>query len=127
MLNTIDGDALKQAILDLFEEWLAWQREKPHWEGADAATRERIERSMPPNLLPPGYYSLARYLLWLEGRLQVGAPVREMTAVEADGLYALAEARKEFARQHPPCTRCGELQDGRFALMCWSCGLEFER
>jgi hypothetical protein len=73
-----------------------------------------------------GYYRWGNYLIWLEGRLQVGAVVREMTALEAGGLYALAQARHKFEREHPPCSSCGERQDNRAALMCWSCGQEFK-
>jgi hypothetical protein len=127
MLVSINGDALQQALFDLFEESFCWMREAPHGKDIDAAERERIERTLAPRLLSPGYYKLARHLLWLEARLKVGVPIAAMTAREADGLCAAARARNEWERGHPPCSKCGERQDTRFALMCWNCGCEFTK
>jgi hypothetical protein len=124
---SINGDALQQALFGLFEESFCWQREAPHGKEIDAAERERIEGTLAPRLLSPGYYKLGEYLLWLEARVKVGVPIAAMTAAEADGLCAVARARNEWEREHPTCAKCGERQDTRFALMCWSCGQEFQK
>jgi hypothetical protein len=126
-VTAINGDALQQALLDLFEEGFCWQREAPRGKEVDAAELARIEGTLAPRLLSPGYYKLAEYLLWLEARLKVGVPIAAMTTVEADGLCAVARARNEWERGHPTCAKCGERQDTRFALMCWSCGCEFAK
>src|ERR1017187_3632430 len=127
MLSSINGDALQQALLDLFEESFTWLREKPPGKKADAAELARIESTLAPRLLSPGYYKLAQYLLWLEARMKAGVSIKEMTAGEADGLCAVVQARNEWERGHPPCSKCGDRQDTRFALMCWSCGQEFQK
>src|ERR1039458_5692339 len=113
-MSSINGDALQQALLDLYEESFTWQREKPDRE--DAAAVERVERSLAPRLLSPGYYKRAEYLLWLEARMKVGVPIAAMTAIEADGLCALARARNQWEGKHPPCAKCGERQDNLGAL-----------
>jgi len=84
-------------------------------------------RSLPERKLSPGFYRLGEYLLWLEQNIRATVPFESMAAFEAQGLCVLSRARNDFESNHPPCGRCGELQDGRFALMCWSCGLEFKR
>jgi NADH pyrophosphatase NudC (nudix superfamily) len=127
MLSSINGDALQQALLDLFEESFTWLREKPRGKDVDAAELARIESTLAPRLLSPGYYKLGEYLLWLEARLKAGVPIAAVAAVEADGLCAVARARNEWERGHPPCSKCGERQDTRFALMCWNCGQEFAK
>ncbi|MGB8887113.1 MAG: hypothetical protein WCC87_10350 [Candidatus Korobacteraceae bacterium] len=128
-----DEVGLKQALLDLFEESLAWSRLQSSLEKGDERSRESKLRSLPERKLSPGFYRLGEYLLWLERRIQAAGPLlrlcggESIAGFEAEGLCVLSQARNEFERKHPPCGRCGELQDGRFVLMCWSCGLEFKR
>jgi hypothetical protein len=122
-----DEAGLKQALMELFEESLASARMASSLETSDEWNRERMLSSLPQRKLSPGFYRFGGYLLWLERGIQVGAPIDGMTSFEATGLRALSEARNEFERKHPPCGRCGELQDGRFVLMCWNCGMEFNK
>ena len=122
-----DGDAVKQALICLFEESLAWHRLKPTLESTDEADRELQLQSLPERKLSPGFYRLAEYLMWLGARMQATALRLDLLSFEAEGLCILSQARSEFESNHPPCGRCGEMQDSRMSLMCWCCGQEFKR
>jgi hypothetical protein len=122
-----DERGLKEALLSLFEESLAFSRMESALNTSGDDDRERMVRSLPERTLSPGFYRVGEYLLWLDRHLRLQVPCERMQAFEAEGLCILAQARAEFERNHPPCHKCGELQDGRFALMCWSCGTEFKR
>lgn len=123
-----DRDGLKQALLHLMEESLAFHRIQSNLDSASDATRERLVQQMPERELSPAYYLLGDYLIWLAAGLEaVGASLPDATAFEANGLALLKAARNEFESKHPPCWQCGERQDTRDALQCHSCGAEFKR
>ena len=117
-----DGEGVKLALLDLFEESLAWTRLQSSLEAVDDDGRERLTRSLPHRAQSPGYYKLGEYLLWLHQRVSIlGLPIEReidrerrglhsgirIAAFEADGLCLLSQARAEFERRHPTCGRCG--------------------
>ncbi len=89
--------------------------------------RERIEGSLPTLTLSPGYYKRAEYLLWLEKCKNTGLADGDFTLAESEGLMAVAEARAQFERNHPPCGVCSALQDSPFSTSCHKCGTEFMR
>jgi hypothetical protein len=85
----------------------------------------RMFGSLPALTLSPGFYRRADYLLWLERAKKAGLVEEEFSLAEAEGLMAVAEARAQFERNHPPCGACGALQDSPFAGSCHKCGTEF--
>jgi hypothetical protein len=124
---TRDAEGLRQAITELLEQGFAQGRVARSLDDSDDDGRERIFGSLPPLTLSPGYYKRAEYLLWLEKCKKSGLASGDFSLAEADGLMAVAEARAEFERNHPPCGVCGALQDSPFAPSCHKCGTEFAR
>jgi len=122
-----DAEGLIQALNELLEQGFAQARVTRSIDDSDDAGRERIFGSLPPLTLSPGYYKQAGYLLWLEKCKSTGLATGEFTLAEADGLIAVAEARAQFERNHPPCGVCSALQDSPFATSCHKCGTDFMR
>jgi hypothetical protein len=85
--------------------------------------------SLPPLTLSPGYYKRAEYLLWLDKCKSTGCSIRWAATrwPRRTGLLAVAEARGQFERKHPPCGVCGALQETPFATSCCKCNTEFVR
>jgi hypothetical protein len=124
---TRDAEGLRQAINELLEQGFAHGRVARSLDDSDDDGRERISGSLPPLTLSPGYYRRAEYLLWLEKCKKTGLASGDFSLSESDGLMAVAEARAEFERGHPPCGVCSALQDSPFATSCHKCGTEFIR
>ena len=122
---TRDQARLKKAALELLEQGFASSRSFRSLELMDESTKERIAASLPPLTLSPGYYKRAQFLFWLENYKKTGLATGEYALAEADGLMAVAEARAEFERNHPPCGVCSALQESPFATSCCRCGTEF--
>jgi len=122
-----DGEGVKQAVLELFEESLrepdlkrSLERLKPAMDEFETVVKFAGDRR-----LSPGYYTRAFYLIWLRGRLEVGVTF-DLYADEADGLLALAAARGEFETNHPACCYCGARQLYKTARRCRACSKEFK-
>lgn len=126
---TRDMDGLRQALGEMLERGFAQSRVSRSLDFADAAGGERIFESLPALTLSPGYYKQAEYLLWLEKCKNAGLTeaMGGLTMSEADGLLAVADARAEFERNHPPCGMCGARQENPFATSCCKCNTEFVR
>lgn len=122
---TRDGEGLRQAISELLEQGFAHSRVARSLLDADEDSRERMFGSLPVLTLSPGYYKRAEFLLWLEKQKQIGVVSAPWQLSEAQGLAAVADARSQFERCHPPCGVCGALQDSPFAGSCCACGTEF--
>lgn len=124
---TRDGEGLRQALSEMLERGFAQSRVTRSLSDSDEAGGERIFGSLPPLTLSPGYYRRAEYLLWLEKCKNAGLTTGAFTIAEVDGLLAVADARSEFERNHPPCGVCGALQETPFATSCCKCSTEFAR
>jgi hypothetical protein len=124
---TRDAEGLRQAVGQLLERGFVESRVSRSLDDADEGSGERMFGSLPPLTLSPGYYKRAEFLLWLEEQKKVGVATTDWTLSEADGLVAVAQARREFERNHPPCGVCGALQDSPFAVSCCKCGTKFVR
>jgi hypothetical protein len=124
---TRDGEGLRIALSEMLERGFAQSRITHSLDDADESGGERMFGSLPPLTLSPGYYRRAEYLLWLEKCKNAGLMTSGFTLAEADGLLAVAEARGQFERNHPPCGICGALQETPFATSCCKCGTEFAR
>ena len=122
-----DSVGLRKAIGELLERSFAESRSLRSLEFADEECGDRMFGSLPQLTLSPGYYKQAEFLLWLEQHKEVGVIGGGYTLSEADGLAAVAQARNEFNRNHPPCGMCGALQDSPFSTSCAKCGTEFLR
>ena len=122
---TRDQEGLRQAVLELLERGFVEARTSGSLDAADDASSERIFGSLPPLTLSPGYYKRAEYLLWLDEQKKIGVLEMHFILAEAEGLAAVAQARSQFERSHPPCGVCGALQDSPFATSCSKCGTEF--
>jgi hypothetical protein len=126
---TRDMDGLRKALSEMLERGFAQSRMSRSLDDSDEGGRERMFGSLPPLTLSPGYYKRAEYLLWLE-KCKDGGLLDQMgglTMAEADGLLAVAEARNEFERNHPPCGVCGARQETPFATSCCKYNTEFVR
>ncbi|MGO8759364.1 MAG: hypothetical protein ACLQG3_14690 [Terracidiphilus sp.] len=126
---TRDMEGLRQALSEMLERGYAQSRVSRSLDSADENGGERIFGSLPGITLSPGYYKRAEYLLWLEKCKSTGLldQMGGLTMPEADGLMAVAEARAEFERNHPPCGVCGARQESPFATSCCKCNTEFVR
>ncbi len=122
-----DVEGLSQALSELLENGFAQARVTRSLDDSDDEGRDRISGSLPPLTLSPGYYKLAEYFLWLEKCKDNDLIKGAFTLAESEGLIAVAEARAQFERNHPPCGACGALQDSPFATGCHKCGAEFMR
>jgi hypothetical protein len=120
-----DGEGLRQAIGELLERGFAESRVTRSLDDAEDGCAELMFGSLPPLTLSPGYYKRAEYLLWLDEQKKVGVLNSNWTLSEADGLAAVARARNEYERNHPPCGVCGKLQESPFATSCCGCGIDF--
>jgi hypothetical protein len=115
------------ALGEMLERGLAQSRVTRTLDDAGDEGAERIFGTLPPLSLASGYYKRAEYLLWLEKCKESGLAEGGFTVDEAEGLIAVAEARRSFERNHPPCGICGALQDSQFSTSCHKCGTEFVR
>ena len=120
---------MRIALSEMLERGFAQSRISRSLDDSDEAAGERMFGSLPPFTLSPGYYKRAEYLLWLEKCKSTGLTQQMVgfTMAEADGLMAVAEARSQFERNHPPCGVCGALQETPFATSCCKCSTEFVR
>ena len=124
---TRDAKGLLQALTELLEQGFARARVTRSLDDSTEDGADRIFQSLPPLTLSPGYYKRAEYLLMLEKMKAAGLLTAEFTLGESDGLIAVAEARTNFERNHPPCGICSAFQDSPFATSCNKCGTEFMR
>jgi hypothetical protein len=124
---TRDAEGLRQAIGELLEQAYASARVTRSLDDSDDAGRDRIFGSLPQLTLSPGYYKCAEYLLWLEKCKNSGLVESAFSMAEGQGLMAVADARREFERNHPPCGVCGALQESPFSVSCCKCSTDFVR
>lgn len=122
---TRDAAGLVKAVSELLERGYAASRISRSLDSSDESCGERMFGSLPQLTLSPGYYKRAEYLLWLEKCRKNGLSESALSLAEAEGLMAVAQARGEFERNHPPCGVCGALQETTFATSCCKCGIEF--
>ncbi len=122
---THDAEGLRQAIGEILERGFAQARTFRGRDDLGEEQESRMYGTLPPLTLSPGFYRRSDYLLWLERAKKSGLVQEEFSLAEAEGLMAVAEARSEFERNHPPCGVCGALQDSPFAGSCHKCGVEF--
>jgi hypothetical protein len=120
-----DFEGLRQAAVTMLEEArLAQQRDRLA-ELADQVSEPSALLGPGPaaRTLAAGYYDRVVYLLDVEATLARGIsiPSSSLAATECLGLKALAAARVEFEREHPPCPQCGEPLETRFSSF-HSCG-----
>jgi hypothetical protein len=124
---TRDAQGLSTAIGELLERSFAQSRVSRSLEGCSDESADRIFQSLPPLTLSPGYHKRGEFLLWLDRRKEIGLVSAPWSLAESEGLAAVAEARAQFERAHPPCGICGALQESPFATSCCACGIEFLR
>ncbi len=124
-----DSEGVRRALEEIFEEDFARSRIDRQLadSGAAAATRARLEATVPPRTLSPGYYEFALHLLRLDQEREAGIVFSALAAFEAGGLVELGRARAAFRQKHPPCSACGAHQASRFGSSCDACGAEFRR
>lgn len=122
-----DFSGLKQAAVELLEEL------------RDAPKRERIERlarsaANPEEIigeggahrsLAEGFYRRVGYLFDLESFMGLGGKIDfDLDMTEVRGLLAIASARAEFDRLHPPCRGCGVRLENEWDKTCGECSRE---
>lgn len=124
-----DAIGVRIALEEIFEEDFRRARIAQNVEQSTAETRARIEASLPPRTLSPGYYTFAQHLLRLDDERRAGISFRssELAAFEVNGLLALESARNEYEYRHPACSACGSRQQTRFSAECQGCGAKFRQ
>jgi hypothetical protein len=125
-----DADGIKQAakepmLATLTEEDRARQMENLA-AGDEWPEPEQLAKLFPASRLSPGYHDWVLYLSWLEEKQAVGVRFEQITADEAEGLTALARARREFEAEHPACANCGPRQLTARVRQCRQCFKELE-
>jgi|SRR6185437_2277879 len=122
-----DFPALRIAAAEIFIE--AFLR-KDLEEVIEGSLRENavdaLVRALPKRSVAHGYYAWISYLLWLRSVTELPGAGIALLADEAEGLLVLNQAENEFKRQHPPCWKCGALNE-EAAFSCRKCGAEFKR
>ena len=124
-----DGEGLRLALLELFEEEFGRARIERLMANANEATQQRLIDALPKRTLSPGYYAWCFHLLRLESEKEAGLQLDPavLSAFEGAGMRTLVGARADFRAKHPPCSRCGVEQETRFAPECCACGVKFAR
>ena len=124
-----DAEGVRMALEEIFEEDFVRARVERESAGANAETKERMQRQIPKRTLSPGYYAFAEHLRSLDDERRAGIIFRvgDLAAFEARGLVALDRARSEFEHRHPACSGCGVRQENRFGRECSGCGVKFVR
>jgi len=122
-----DFAGLRRAALELLEE----ERTRPERErlkrvaegAANAEALRAAASACGGRTLAPGYYRrVVEYLVWLERVVPLcGIGSRDLLPSDLTGLDALAAARADFEKQHPPCPQCGGPLENPAALSC-RCG-----
>ena len=122
-----DTEGVRMALEEIFERDFARANIDRAGAQANEATRARLERTLPAELLAYGYYRFAEHLLHLDAMQRAGIRIgaNQLTAFEAAGLVALHRARKTFEGNHPACSACGQRQHNRFGRECPGCGAKF--
>jgi ribosomal protein L40E len=87
---------------------------------------EALVNAMPKRSVSYGYYQWVGYLWWLRGVTALPGCALELKADEAEGLLVLNDAEREFRNQHPPCFKCGALNE-EGACSCRKCQARFQR
>jgi NADH pyrophosphatase NudC (nudix superfamily) len=115
--------ALKKTALELMEE----ARSAPERErimrlarGASNAGEVAALVSCTKRSFAEGYYDRVGYLLELESYLALQMR-QDLDMDELRGLVAIAGARAEFARTHPPCSGCGKQLENEWDKTCNDC------
>jgi hypothetical protein len=118
-----DIAGIRIAAAELFEESLAGEqlaRKLPAIGGA--ANRERLMRTYEvKRTLAAGYYVRAEYLMTLLHLRNEGLLKIQLMSCDLVGMEAVAAARAEFGRSHPPCPHCGAAQQNPGVFSCWNC------
>jgi hypothetical protein len=81
---------------------------------------EAIAKIIPRRTVAHGYYQWVSYLLWLRSVSALPGSGLELMADEAEGLLVVADAEREFRRDHPSCYKCGTLNEIT-AFSCREC------
>jgi len=120
-----DFGGLKRAFVEMLEEArLQPQRERAEVMAEYAGNAEQIlAEAAPKRSLGEGYYVRVGYLLELESVMQLGIlfAAADVNMSETHGLLALAAARREFDKLHPPCKGCGVRLDNEGETKCPAC------
>ncbi len=87
---------------------------------------ETLVRALPKRTVAHGYYQWVSYLLWLRSVTALPGAGLELLADEAEGLLVVNAAENDFRRTHPPCWKCGVLNEAS-AFSCRKCSAEFKR
>ncbi len=117
------------AFAEIFEQDFDRARISRSSESASEATRERLQATVSPLVLSPGYHQFCYHLMQLEALHKVGVVFNPLTmaSYEATGLMCLSQARAAFEGKHPPCGACGARQTSRYGVECHGCGAKFTR
>lgn len=124
-----DLEGVRMALEEIFEQGYVRSRIAQQLDGADEATRARMEERVPPRTLSPGYYTFAEHLLALEAKHNAGITysLGDLADFELDGLREIGRARDGHSGRHPACSACGANQQNRFPVQCHACGAKFQR
>jgi hypothetical protein len=87
---------------------------------------ESLVEAMPQRSVSYGYFGWVAYLLWLRAVTALPGAGIALLADEAEGLLIVADAERDFRAHHPPCWKCGALNE-ESAFSCRKCQAEFKR
>ena len=109
-----DYEGLRQAALALLEEDRLL---------ISTTAKEGEDVDLPERELSDGYYVRARYRMATGEQVRQGMirDLSDLEMTESRGLGAIAAARNEFDRDHPPCPGCGNALETPYAKRCWAC------
>jgi hypothetical protein len=87
---------------------------------------EALAKAMPARTVSLGYYRWVGYLLWLRSITALPGSGIELMGDESEGILVVNDAEREFRNRHPPCGKCGALNE-ESAWSCKKCQVEFKR
>jgi hypothetical protein len=118
-----DYEPLRIAAREYYEEGWAFKKIGRSLRSGAANREEITRRALPERTVAEAYYCWVKYLAWLAPMHQV-VRFADLTAAEAEGIGIISEAREEFLRAHPGCSKCGAMNE-KFAMRCRECHAEF--
>ena len=120
-----DAKGIRLAAIEVLEESFERGRIEHAMAGANEDTRGRLLASVSRPSSAAGYLRWCDHLWALEAQGKAGISLAGITAFEAAGLVAIAEARREWEFKHPECSRCKARQSTRFGTQCEACKAKF--
>jgi hypothetical protein len=117
-----DPQGLRQAAKELFAEMLKGEqltRLQQKLARAENADRLKLKDRGISFTMADGYYVAVEYLMKLQ-QLREHDGELPLRSDEISALAAVRAAHEEFRREHPPCPKCGALNDA-FAPACSRC------